>query len=260
MFNPRGKEETMRRFTRSLITLVLGAGTIALVGGCQSDDSLAARTPLAPAAAKEIPTFPGKDHFAPQITNPYMNFAPGRKLTYQSETDAGTEINVVEVTNLTETILDVATTVIHDQVFLNGHLSEDTLDWMAQDLDGNVWYFGEDTKEYDENGQVTTTAGSWRAGVNGNPGILMLADPEVGLRYKQEDSPDNAEDMAKIMNLCVPVEVAYGDFECALQTAEWSLVESGPRDFKYYVSGVGLVLELSGRGSQRGRTELTAIN
>ena len=249
----------MRKFTRSLLTLVLAAVAIPLVGGCQSEDSLAARAPLSPAAVKELPTFPGKDHFAPQITNPYLNFAPGRVFTYRSETDAGTEINTVEVTNATETILDVATTVVHDQVFLNGKLSEDTLDWMAQDLDGNVWYFGEDTKEYDENGNVTSTAGSWRAGVSGNPGILMLADPEVGQRYKQEDSPDNAEDMAKIVSLCAPVNVAYGNFECALKTAEWSLVESGPRDSKFYVAGVGMVEELGARGSNQVITELIGI-
>jgi hypothetical protein len=66
--------------------------------------------------------------------------------------------------------------------------------------------------------------------------------------------------MAKIVSLCVPVEVAYGSFDCALKTAEWSLVESGPRDFKLYVSGVGMVLELTSRGSHQERTELTGID
>ena len=248
----------MRNVTRSIVSVVFAVGAMLLVQSCQSDESTH-RTVLSPAAAKEIPTFPGAGNFVSQITNPYLNFAPGRIFTYRTETDAGTEINTVEVTNETKAILGVATTVVHDQVFLNDELTEDTFDWMAQDTDGNVWYFGEDTKEY-ENGQVVTTAGSWEAGVNGEPGILMLAEPEAGLRYKQEDSPGNAEDMAKIVNPCVPVEIAYGDFECALQTAEWSLVESGPRDFKYYVSGVGMVLEQNGRGSQRVRTELTAIN
>jgi len=188
-----------------------------------------------------------------------MNFAPGRIFVYRTETSAGTEIDTVEVTGEIKMIIGVATTVVHDRVYLNGTLSEDTFDWMAQDTEGNVWYFGEDTKEY-ENGQVVSTAGSWEAGVSGEPGILMLAEPEVGLRYKQEDSPDNAEDMAKIVSLCAPVEVPYGDFECALVIAEWSLVESGPRDAKYYVSGVGDVLELGQRGSKQERTELIAIN
>jgi len=248
----------MRNVTLSIVFASLALGGILLGAGCQSDTS-DQRSLLSPAAAKEIPTFPGAGNFVAQITNPYMNFAPGRIFVYRTETSAGTEIDTVEVTGEIKMIIGVATTVVHDRVYLNGTLSEDTFDWMAQDTEGNVWYFGEDTKEY-ENGQVVSTAGSWEAGVSGEPGILMLAEPEVGLRYKQEDSPDNAEDMAKIVSLCAPVEVPYGDFECALVIAEWSLVESGPRDAKYYVSGVGDVLELGQRGSKQERTELIAIN
>ena len=248
----------MRNVTLSIVFASLALGGILLGAGCQSDQS-DQRSLLSPAAAKEIPTFPGAGNFVAQITNPYMNFAPGRIFVYRTETSAGTEIDTVEVTGEIKMIIGVATTVVHDRVYLNGTLSEDTFDWMAQDTEGNVWYFGEDTKEY-ENGQVVSTAGSWEAGVSGEPGILMLAEPEVGLRYKQEDSPDNAEDMAKIVSLCAPVEVPYGDFECALVIAEWSLVESGPRDAKYYVSGVGDVLELGQRGSKQERTELIAIN
>jgi len=249
----------MRRLKNLMLFLVPAWATVSVLAGCQSDTSRAGQTPLSPTAAREIPTFPGSGHFAPQITNPYMNFAPGRTFTYRTETDAGTEINTVLVTDQTKTILGVATTVVHDQVFLNGELSEDTFDWMAQDEDGNVWYFGEDTKEF-SGGQLTSTEGSWEAGVNGTPGIIMLAEPEVGLRYKQEDSPGVAEDMAKVLSLSATVDIDYGTWDNALQTAEWSLVESGPRDFKFYVSGVGMVMEIGGRGSHEERTVLTAID
>ena len=242
-----------------MMLLVPASALVLAVAGCQSDGPRAAQTLLSPAAIKEVPLFPGKDHFVPEITNPYLNFAIGRTFHYRSETEAGTEINTVLITGDKKMIEGVSTTVVHDQVRLNGDLTEDTFDWIAQDDEGNVWYFGEDTKEY-ENGQVVTTAGSWEAGVNGEPGILMLAEPEVGQRYKQEDSPDNAEDMAKIVSLCAPVEVEYGDFDCALLTAEWSLVESGPRDAKYYVRDVGMVLESGGRGTHLVTSELTAID
>ena len=59
----------------------------------------------------------------------------------------------------------VRTTVVHDVVHLDGQLLEDTYDWYAQDKDGNVWYFGEDTKEY--SGSKVDTSGSWQAGVHG---------------------------------------------------------------------------------------------
>ena len=249
----------MRKHVPLSMILGLALAIVPLATGCQSDTTLADRAPVSPAAAQEIPPFPGSGHFAPQITNPYMNFAPGRTFTYRTETDAGTEINTVRITDSTETIVGVVVTVVHDQVFLNGERTEDTFDWMAQDEDGNVWYFGEDTKVY-SGGQLISTEGSWRAGVNGNPGIIMLADPEVGQRYKQEDSPGVAEDMAKVLSLHATVDIDYGTWDNALQTAEWSLVESGPRDFKFYVSGVGMVMEIGGRGSHEERTVLTAIN
>ena len=56
-----------------------------------------------------------------------------------------------------------------------------------QDDAGNVWYFGEDSKEF-QDGSVSTE-GSWQAGVNGaEPGILMEAHPQRGDKYYQEFS------------------------------------------------------------------------
>ena len=246
----------MRRFAP---ILVLAAMTSPLVLGCESDP-VAEQDPARSAfAAKEVPVFPPASDFVARINNPYLAFAPGRKFHYRSETDAGVEINVVLVTRQTKRILDIDTTVLHDQVFLNGNLTEDTFDWVAQDKDGNVWYFGEDTKEF-ANGQVSTE-GSWEAGKTGSPGIFMLANPEVGLQYKQEDAPAIAEDVGKVTSLTEPVAVPFGTFDGCLQVDEWSLVEPGPRDHKFYKSGVGLVLEILSRGRKNTeRAELTAID
>jgi hypothetical protein len=106
----------------------------------------------------------------------------------------------------------VTTTMVHDQVFLNGEETEDTFDWEAQDAQGNVWYFGEDSKEL-ENGVVVSTQGSWQAGVDGaRPGIIMLAHPRTGELYIQEDAPDVAEDRAKVLSTKAKVEVPFGGF------------------------------------------------
>ena len=67
----------MRNVTLSIVFASLALGGILLGAGCQSDTS-DQRSLLSPAAAKEIPTFPGAGNFVAQITNPYMNFAPGR--------------------------------------------------------------------------------------------------------------------------------------------------------------------------------------
>ena len=79
------------------------------------------------------------------------------------------------VTNHTKEILGIQTTVVHDVVRERGHLIENTWDWYAQDACGNVWYLGENTKEY-ENGVVVSTEGSWEAGVDGaQPGVIVPA-------------------------------------------------------------------------------------
>jgi len=225
--------------------LALFGGIVAV--GCSNREP----TPLTPSSpsltkAGAVPSFPGADAFVEGIDNPYLAFEPGKVFRYESETDEGLETIVVEVTNLQKTVMDVDVTVVHDQEFLDGVLVEDTFDWFAQDEDGNVWYFGEDSKSFGENGEVSTE-GSWEAGVNGSPGIIMLAEPTRGTKYAQEDAPDIAEDMAQVKKVDVSVDVEYGFFDGCLQIAEWNPLESGSREYKYYKAGVGLVLETEGR-------------
>jgi hypothetical protein len=89
------------------------------------------------------------------IDNPYFTLTLGTTFTYESETKEGTEEDIVVVTDETKEILGVTATVVQDTVSLDGELIEDTFDWFAQDKDGNVWYMGEDTKEY---GKLELTA------------------------------------------------------------------------------------------------------
>jgi hypothetical protein len=197
-------------------------------------------------------------NFVASITNPYLPGVPGTAYHYISRTPDGVETNLVQVTHGTKQILGVTVRVIHDQVFLNGELTEDTFDWEAQDAAGNVWYFGEDSKEL-EDGVVVSTEGSWEAGKNGaHPGIIMLAHPKTGLTYVQEDAPDVAEDRAKALSLKASVSVPFGSFDGCLQTMEWTLLEHGDREHKFYCPGVGLVEEAHPKGG-RILNELVAI-
>ena len=122
----------------------------------------------------------------------------GDRLVYRETDGQGGEQRVeVTVTDRTKTIMGIEARVVHDVVSEDGQVVEDTFDWYAQDADGNIWYLGEDTKEY-ENGKLTTTEGSWEAGVDGaQPGIILPANPEPGLEYRQEYYEDEAEDAAR---------------------------------------------------------------
>jgi hypothetical protein len=186
------------------------------------------------------------DDFTTQIDNPYWPMAPGNRWVYR-ETDAeGTEQRVeVTVTSETRTIAGIEARVVHDVVTEDGQLVEDTYDWYAQDEDGNIWYLGEDTKEY-ENGKVKTTAGSWEAGVDGaHAGVLVPGDPEVGLTYRQEYYEGEAEDAAEILSLEEKVSVPYGSFANVLMTKDYTSLDPKLLEHKFYARGVGPVLALA---------------
>jgi hypothetical protein len=242
----------MFRVTRPVMLAVL---TCALGAACSSEQS------VAPAARSDndVPVFPADANgFVAQIDNPYLHFASGRVFIYQSQTPDGLETDSVQVTNLSKTILGIAATVVHDKVYLNGSLTEDTFDWYAQDTLGNVWYLGEDSKQI-QNGVVVGTEGSWEAGLNGaTAGIIMLAQPKVGTQYQQEFSAGVAEDNAKVLNLSSNVDVPFGSFTGCLKTQEWTPLEPGARETKFYKAGVGqlLTVEAGGGGT---REELMAI-
>ena len=194
------------------------------------------------------------DNFVDGIDNPYLPLKVGNKWVYEAETEDGTERIEVTVTNQTKVIMGVTCTVVRDTVSLEGELIEDTYDWFAQDKDGNVWYFGEDSKEYDD-GEVDT-AGSWESGVGGaRPGVLMMAKPLAGFTYRQEYYKGEAEDMAEVIHLNETLTIDYGTYSNVLVTREWNPLEPGEEEYKYYASGVGVIKEVE-EGGDSERVEL----
>jgi hypothetical protein len=191
--------------------------------------------------------------FVRRIDNPYWPLAPGSSWVYR-ETDAeGNEQQVeVTVTERSKTILGIDATVVHDVVSEDGELVEDTYDWYAQDRLGNVWYLGEDTKEY-EAGKVVSTEGSWQAGVDGaQAGVIMPGRPEVGMAYRQEYYAGEAEDAGEILSLDEQVKVPFGSFEDVLMTEDRNLLDPDALEHKFYAKEVGpvLVLGVSGGASR----------
>ena len=188
--------------------------------------------------------------FSADIDHPYWPMTPGDRWVYRETDGAGGEQRVVvTVTDQTRTVAGVEARVVHDVVTEDGQLVEDTYDWYAQDRQGNLWYLGEDTKEY-EDGAVATTAGSWEAGVDGaQAGILLPADPQPGMTYRQEYYAGEAEDLARVLSIDELASVPYGDFEQVLMTRDWTPLDPGLLEHKFYAKGVGLVLALAVAGA-----------
>ena len=196
--------------------------------------------------------------FTTKIDNKYFPLKPGTAFVYEGKTVDAIEGDIVAVTTGTKNIMGVECVVVNDKVTEDGKLTEQTYDWYAQDNRGNVWYFGEDSREY-ENGKVKSTEGSWEAGKHGaKPGIIMPASPKVGETYRQEYLKGVAEDMARPVKLDGSTTVPYGTFHNVLVTDEWTPLEKNVAEQKYYAPGVGNVLELATKGPKE-RLELIDV-
>jgi hypothetical protein len=192
--------------------------------------------------------------FSTEIDNPYLPMRPGDRRVYRvTDSEGLKQRDVVTVTADTKLIANgVTARVVYTRVSEEGRLVEDNHAWYAQDRQGNVWYLGELSSEF-ENGRVTGTKGSWEAGVDGaQPGVIMAASPRIGLAYRQEHYAGVAEDRARVFSRGERVEVPYGRFRRVLLIKESEGIQRGLLDYKFYARGVGLVLgvEVSG-GSDR---------
>jgi hypothetical protein len=196
--------------------------------------------------------------FTSEIDNPWLPLRTGSRWVYrETDQEGGDQRVVVTVLDETRTVLGIETRVVHDVVTEDGELVEDTYDWYAQDSDGNVWYLGEDTTEF-EDGEPSSTAGSWEAGVDGAlPGILVPAEPEVGMTYRQEYYEGEAEDAAEVLSLAEKVEVPFGQYDGVLMTKDYTPLEPDILEHKFYARDVGTVLALTISGGSD-REELVA--
>lgn len=155
-------------------------------------------------------------------------------------------------------------------------IKEYTLDWYMQDDQQNIWYVGELSQNFEEEGCGTYPnlsvnpvddpqcfEGSWEAGkiggtgddaVIGEAGIVVPSDmplPDEPLEngtYFMQEVAYEAEDMAKILrqNASLTVEdgVEPGEYENCRKTKEWTALEPGASvEHKWYCAdGPGLVL------------------
>lgn len=205
------------------------------------------------AAAPALPHFDAANFATGTIIdNPYFPMTASGTRVYEGEVDG-----VVERFQLTNigagpVLLGVQTYTQRDRAFEDGLLVEETFDYYAQDLFGNVWYFGEDVTnyEYDDDGVLidVNEDSSWLAGVNSAlPGYIMPAAPSPGFSYYQEFAPfDAAIDEAQILASDFALSLLTGDYLDVLVVLETLATEPGERGIKYYVPGFGLIAEDEG--------------
>jgi len=182
-------------------------------------------------------------NFVSKVDNRYFPLVPGTAFHYKGFSDQTPQTDDMVVTRRTKKVLGVACTVVLDTVSESGKPLERTLDWYAQDKQGNVWYMGEDSLEL-KGGRFVRASDSWRAGVNGGkPGIIMRGHPKAGDVYRQEYyRPGGALDQARVLRLHPTITVAARTYKRSLATVAWSPVEP-QLERKWYAAGVGEIQE-----------------
>jgi len=202
--------------------------------------------------------------------NPYLPLKVGNKWVYEG----GDETITVEVLRKTKLIEGVTCIVVNDlvQECEEGEEEctdvENTDDWYAQKINGDVWYFGEIARNFEifegdapEVAELVDIDGSWKTGRDGaKPGILIEKEPQVGHAYRQEISLGEAEDVAEVLSVnyyygnsegldeLVPVDLANAlcsDSAPCVVTRDFTALEPGVEERKYYAPGIGVFLEVN---------------
>jgi hypothetical protein len=199
--------------------------------------------------------------FVKHIDNRWFPLRPGSVHRYAGVAEDGKQrqTGVVFVTHRTKKILGVRCRVVRDTGFTAGKPEERTFDWYAQDRAGNVWYFGEDSRDY-RKGHWVRSSGSWKAGAHGaKPGILMLAEPQAGQTYRQEYYPGHALDVATVLGPDGTVRLPFKRVRHALETSETSELEPGVVEHKYYAPGLGEIKSVEVQGGKEA-TRLVSVS
>jgi len=195
------------------------------------------------AAGPPVQPLPPPQDFVTTVDNPRLPFVPGMRWVYRAHEGGELQRIVVTALHRNRQIEGIDATVVHDVVRVKGRIVEDTHDWYGQDTDGNVWYLGERTREYDEDGSFSTE-GSWEAGKHGaHAGIAMPAHPVDGQTYRQEYRPGVAEDLAKVVDQDTMVRVPFGFYRHTWLTEETTPLEPRASEMKFYARGIGVVEE-----------------
>lgn len=188
--------------------------------------------------------------FSLQIDNPHFPLVPGdRRIVRETDTEGGKVSGVVSVTKTTKQLANgVTARVVNDRLSEDGEVVEDAREWYAQDSAGNVWYFGENTVEC-KNGKVAKRDG-FEAGVDrAQPGVIMPAEPQVGLIFRKAYDPGQAEDAGEVFSLTERAEVPFAKFRSdVLLIKETTPLEPAALEYAFYAREVGPVgvIEISG--------------
>lgn len=195
----------------------------------------------------EVPTpSPDPADFVEVVDNPFLPLVAGSEWGYRVTGGRAASL-LVTVSDDTREVAGVRTTVVREvERTGRGRVLRDTYAWYAQDADGNVWAFGEDS-------EGPAADASWEAGVDGAEAALaMPATPRVGDGYELEYDEGAAQDRALVVAVGEEREVAGTAYDDVLVTEVTTPLQPDLVERRYHAPGTGLVLveAISGGGER----------
>ena len=222
------------------VIVVLSISIIIIIGGAllwyvrQIPSNTPATYPHDQVSTEYSPEINRAD-FSTNITNKYFSLPVGKKMTFEGITAEGVnERIVIEVLPETKIIENIETITYLDRVYNNDQLVEETKDYLAQHINGDVWYFGEDVNNF-ENGKLKDHAGTFLHGKDGaKAGIWMKANQNVGDSYRQEYYKGEAEDIRNTVAVGVTVATHMGVYTDCVKVYDWTPLDKTSKEHKYY--------------------------
>jgi hypothetical protein len=128
--------------------------------------------------------------------------------------------------------------------YLDGAITEVAIDRYAQADDGSVWYFGEDVIDY-RGGSAYFTEGTWLAGRDGPPAMVMPAKPQLGDVFRVENVIGIVFEELTVVEVDKTVAGPNGPVSGAIVVDELGV--TGGHSLKTLAPGYGEFLTRNGR-------------
>jgi hypothetical protein len=183
-----------------------------------------------------LPTFSNPTN----ITNPFFPVSKQESVLFVGKVDGKpfrTEVTLLPYTRIVKWDgIEIEAAVSQYVAYLDGRIEEVALDLYAQADDGSVWYLGEDVSDF-KDGAIITKEGTWVAGIEGPPAMIMPAEPRVGNAYRAENWPGIAFEEVTIKSVGRTFDGPFGPVEGGIVGAE--LHFDGSTEDKQFGPGYG---------------------
>ncbi len=175
-----------------------------------------------------------------EITNPYFPIIALESVVFLGSVDDETFRSETTLLPGTATVVwdgePIEVRLVQYLAYADGRITEVAIDRYAQADDGSVWYFGEDVYDYAD-GSVVVTEGTWLAGRDGPPAMIMPGDPQVGDVFRPETVMGVVFEEVTVSAVDETFDGPFGPVDQVLVASELHL--DGTRSDKLFAPGYG---------------------